>query len=34
LFGFDTDQSADLIIERTELLVRQGDRTRSPFDFP
>ncbi len=34
LFGFDTDQSADLSIERTELLIRQGDRVRSPFDFP
>lgn len=34
LFGLDSDQRAALIIERTELLVRQGDRTRSPFEFP
>jgi radical SAM-linked protein len=34
LFGFETDQSADLSIERTELLIRHGDRVRSPFDFP
>ncbi len=34
LFGLDSDQRASLIIERTDLLVRQGDRTRSPFEFP
>ena len=34
LFGFNAEETAGLIIERTELVVRQGDHARSPFDFP
>jgi radical SAM-linked protein len=34
IFGFDTDKIAGLTVERTDLLIRRGERTRSAFDFP
>lgn len=32
IFGFTPDQVAELLIERTELAIRQGNVRRSPFD--
>ncbi|MEW5874425.1 MAG: TIGR03936 family radical SAM-associated protein [Candidatus Zixiibacteriota bacterium] len=32
IFGFTPDQVASLLIERTELAIRQGNVRRSPFD--
>jgi radical SAM-linked protein len=34
IFGFNPDQIASLIIERSAMLIRLGDRTKTPFDFP
>jgi len=34
IFDFTPDQVAALIMERSAMLIRQGDRARTPFEFP
>lgn len=34
IFGFDPEQIAALVMERSAMVIRLGDRVKSPFEFP
>jgi radical SAM-linked protein len=34
IFGFDPDQIASLVIERSAMRIRLGERVKTPFEFP